>query len=188
MFKTTTYKLAAGDTRPTLTVRAFQFPHLNPRSLRKRMLVRLAAVLAWCFAWRGYLVLLVGDCASGKTLLANAATPSRVLSYHDFYREHRGLSRELTTSDIAPSVFTLDEPAVLEPSSVEMIVGTLAQQSRGFLVCLQSLLRCPGLLRAWAEHRPRHVVMIELCPRRSAHAEYPILQPLVPTPMPWANE
>lgn len=92
------------------------------------------AVFVRCLMLFGYVVVLVGRCRSGKSLILERATPGKVLNKME-ERIHTGIAPTLCQAELPSGQFSIDGAAQFEPSSLLEAVESLC--GRAFAISVQ---------------------------------------------------
>jgi hypothetical protein len=82
----------------------------------------------------GYVVVLVGRCRSGKTLILERATPGKIICKLN-ERMQTGVAPTLSAAEIPSGHFSIDEAAQLEPTSLLKVIADLSE--RPFAISMQ---------------------------------------------------
>lgn len=86
---------------------------------------------------RGWVVVLVGRCGTGKTALLELATPGQVIDKSSLFQRNVEAQRpQLTLAEIPGEPFSIDEPTALDEVSLRLVFEAL--RGRGFAVAFQA--------------------------------------------------
>lgn len=86
---------------------------------------------------RGWVVVLVGRCGTGKTALLELATPGQIIDKSSLFRRNVEAQRpQLTLAEIPGEPFSIDEPMSLDEASLRLVFEAL--RGRGFAVAFQA--------------------------------------------------
>jgi hypothetical protein len=119
---------------PTFWIEKGYWPSSRPAVAHVRAkVIAMALRSAIQFGW---VVVLVGPCRSGKTVLLERATPGNVIDKSQLVLRSAHTARAVfDLSDVPPSVFSIDEPRAFDPGSLLAALQTL--RGRGFAIAFQ---------------------------------------------------
>lgn len=119
----------------------------------KRRLTGLSLLLR-CLCGIGCVVLLTGRCRSGKSLLLERTFGDRLVAHDAMRPPAHGIEFDVTWVPQRGG-FAVDEAQCFTESSLAGVLGKLAAEGRGFVVCSQALAAIGpiGLLAAAAGRR-----------------------------------
>lgn len=124
------------------TIKAIKPVSIELASPVRRRTLRAMRIHGWaiaafvrCLMLLGYVVVLVGRCRSGKSLILERATPGKIL---DKMEEliHTGIPPTLSTAELPSGQFSIDEAAQFEPSSLLGVIASL--RGRAFAISMQN--------------------------------------------------